>query len=403
MRFRRKRKYIISINEMRALLKHLSILHRDYSGDYASADDMVTDIGFSKMNYYVVQKLTTIEVTFKWGTIPCTCVCSLNPVDMDEDATKTVVSGLDAYREAQKVYKVDKLSLSEVRKLDIKAEMRSFTLGRTKVDVLHHSKKHAFSAVPILYQNDKYNNQRIDNCVGYDMNSAYAYALSKSFIDATRPLGSQYITLDNFADIAGFDVFGNKIKYLDVYNSPNGVLAQYSFPIIESPYKDYVSKRYTEKCNATNERAKSNAKGMINSLVGYWQNINPFLRSYIVGCCNDKMDRIRYIVELEGLEVLYMNTDSIVTNGESKFLSQHLSNEIGDFKIEHRGAFAHVYYAYQWDLELPKYRGVPKAWFKPGWDILKDSLPDKRNVFSLSKSVGVDIRHNNYDVCKIVK
>ena len=78
---------------------------------------------------------------------------------------------------------------------------------------------------------------------------------------------------------------------------------------------------------------------------------------------------------------LMSNTDSIVS---LKPLPLKIGKELGEWKFE-EGAIAYVGNNYQWNDDMPKYRGVPRGWFKKGFDILKDKAPSFGNIYKLDK------------------
>ena len=117
----------------------------------------------------------------------------------------------------------------------------------------------------------------------------------------------------------------------------------------------------------------------MNLAVGYLQRVNPILRTFVLSYANE---RIKSFVDEN---TLYSNTDSIVSLVQRPDIEEHLSNEIGDWKLEHQGDFAFKGFCYQWNYNAPSYRGISKAWFKPEYDILKDELPKHGNKYYFNK------------------
>ena len=139
---------------------------------------------------------------------------------------------------------------------------------------------------------------------------------------------------------------------------------------MESPFKKFVNRWYEEKKNAKTKQQKAKAKGMLNYSVGYLQRVNPFLRSTIIYYAN------KMIKDLVDENTLYCNTDSLVSLVPRNDLN--IGTNIGEFKVEHEGQFAFRGFNYQWDNSV-SYRGIPKSWFKPGFDILVDNIPQIGN------------------------
>lgn len=87
------------------------------------------------------------------------------------------------------------------------------------------------------------------------------------------------------------------------------------------------------------------------------------------------------------------NTDSIISLVKRDDLE--LGSEIGQWSIKHQGEFAYIGSTYQWNDEIPGWRGIPKAWFPKGFDILKDEAPDRCNPYLFDWETGM-ISVNKY-------
>lgn len=211
----------------------------------------------------------------------------------------------------------------------------------------------------------------------YDQNSSYGWALTQPMPD-TRTLvnhdaivGTNQIgfILEDADPIDGFiTAGGDGLKMVR-----EGHPAEYIFNLMESPFKKFAETWYKRKCKP---ETKNKAKQMICYSVGYLQRKNPFLRATVVGYSNE------LIKNLIDENTIYVNTDSIISTKPRPDLS--IGTGLGQFKIEHEGMFARDGYNYQWNFEIPTYRGTPKTWFKEGWDILKDPLPKNHNLYELN-------------------
>ena len=217
-----------------------------------------------------------------------------------------------------------------------------------------------------LYKNEKYDKTRHSNCYGYDINSSYTYAMTQPMPDTTKEPRKIGIVK---ADEIGFDE-----NYELVFE---GGFAMLIYPKIESPFIKFANTWYNKKKNAKNPEEKKNAKFALNAAVGYLQRINPVLRAAILGYANK---RIRDLVDEN---TLYSNTDSIISLVPRPELK--LGTGLGEWKIEHQGDFAYNGFTYQWNQDVPTYRGVAKSWFKPGWDLLKDESPKFGNKYYFNK------------------
>lgn len=220
-----------------------------------------------------------------------------------------------------------------------------------------------FSASPFLWNNEKYDNKRTPNCISYDINSSYAYAMCQLMPDTSKPPMQKHIEDGEI----GFDSDGNIL--------PLGYFSFYVFKLMESPFKHFAT-YYYEKKKKTKGFAHQRAKDILNLAVGYLQRKNPYLRAAIVGYANE---RIKSFMDENSI---YCNTDSLVSTKERPDLV--LSDKMGDFKIEHKGDFAMIGMNYQWNNENPKYRGVPSKWFLDGYDLIKDGVPQNRNDYELA-------------------
>lgn len=274
---------------------------------------------------FIEDKMVEFRLTYKRGSKACTYIFF-----KDGRAGQQKVSGGEAFRILSMYFKVP----------------------RVKVN---------FSASPLLYKNEKYENKRT-KAIGYDLNSAYSWAMLQDMPDTSKPPRAKQVE----AGEIGFTLEGDR--------QTTGFSA-FVFDLIESPFKKFINRWYELKQD-TKTRAK--AKGVLNYSVGYLQRVNPFLRAQIVGICND------YIKSLIDDKVIYCNTDAIVTTEPIESLV--IGEGIGEWKVEREGYFAFKGFNYQWNIETPSYRGKPKSWFAKGWDILKDEIPTRGNMYEFKNN-----------------
>lgn len=328
MGFSGKKYEAVSVKEMNEILKKIKYTrHIIYNHDVGFDENGCKTT--MKLNAWVNIKLTKVEVTFRDGETRQTYICKL-------DNTEAVIgkTGMEVYRSMQRCYKVP------------------------KYEYIKHS------ASPLLYSNPKYEGKRI-YAYEYDLNSAYAAILLKdTFPDTSTRLKPGTVQKGEI----GFT--------LDLQLRHEGEHASVRFKTMPSPYKEYVRKYYNIKSTTTDKDIKMTAKAMLNYGVGYWQKVNPYLRAYVVNSCNE------YIESIMDENTILANTDAIFSLVERPELE--LGNEIGQWKVE-KGIFAYRGLNYQWGLEIPTYRGIPKSWFKDGWDILKDEIPHCGNVWKFDK------------------
>ena len=331
--FNRKRKKYITVEEMNEHLKYCYNYYRIVEHEKRPGETF-------GINAFIEDKEVYFKLSYRKGTYACTYICR-----KDSETNQQVIDGGEAYRILSLYYKVPHMDES----------------------ICCSYEEGGLSASPLLYKNDKYEGQRVD-AIGYDLNSAYSWAMLKQMPDTSVPYRSGRIS-------------DGEIGFLEVPNGDKTSLvarfsgfATYIFPLMDSPFTEFVDKWYDKKVSSlpgSDERNK--AKGVLNYAVGYLQRVNPFLRATIITYCN------QYIKSLIDENTLYCNTDSIVTMKPIEGLP--IGTGIGEFKIEHQGKFAYRGFNYQWNLDAPSYRGVSKSWFKAGWDILKDKLPSNGNIY----------------------
>lgn len=219
------------------------------------------------------------------------------------------------------------------------------------------------SARPTIGYNEKYNNTE-HYAVSYDLNSAYAAVLVDKIIDTYH---CRIFDTVHKGEV-GF-VFNNTLdlRY-------EGESADFIFPLIDSPYKQFAKKYYDLKKTAKpGSDEKALAKQILVIAVGLMQNTNPFLRAYIVNTCNAVIDRLRLKYKDK---VCMWNTDSIVCTERIPELESLCGDGIGQFKRDYEGLFRQRCCNYQKVGEsTTSYRGVMKCLFKKDFNILTDNTP----------------------------
>lgn len=234
------------------------------------------------------------------------------------------------------------------------------------------------SARPILGYNKMYDNTEHKVYV-YDLNSAYANILKDKIIDTYH--------WRNYCKVGE-----NEIGFLmddDLTLVYPGNYADRVYPLIDSPFKEYVTKYYNIKRRAPKgSRERSEAKAYLNYLVGCWQNHNPFLRAYVVNSCNKI---INDLLKKYGNKICMWNTDAIYS---VEPLDLEIGNEIGQFKIEYEGLFRQKGNTYQKvDKEEVCFRGISKCLFKKGYNILTDPLP--KHFFPIEYDTEKEVLYEN--------
>ena len=237
----------------------------------------------------------------------------------------------------------------------------------------------------LIYFNKKLSNARYDNCIEYDRRSAYASALLEPIPD-TRviPREKDYIKPGEVGFRHMSQGYSNDEQFYAIFEP--GHYAEYIYPLMESPFKNFANHYYEKKIKTEGKEADK-AKQILNYAIGYIRRKNPFVHSCI-------LSRARYFIEdLIDEDTLYCNTDSIVSRKYRIDLENLVGDEIGKFKIQHKGSFAYTGSGYQWNNDLPSVRGKSKQWFKNaypnGFDILRDELPyTEANIYYYNREKG---------------
>lgn len=280
--------------------------------------------------------------------------CFLDGRDNDDG----LIPGKRAYAVMAKYYKAPRFSAEYCHKI---------IDGKPNWEVL--------SSSPLVWSNKDFEGRRVD-AVCYDVNGAYGWALEKPIPDTSKGFERDRMLKDGEI---GFIVdgsvpsigFGKRLRMVE------SGYANFAFPSMPSPYLPFVDRWYKVKRKARKKSDRVLAKNVINESIGYLQLVNPFIRATVVERCNNRMRAL-----MDG-DTIYMNTDSICS---ARPRDLKVTKEMGDFKIEHQGEVAIRGSCYQWGMDLPTYRGVPKKWFREfaerngrPWDILSDPVPGDGN------------------------
>lgn len=131
-----------------------------------------------------------------------------------------------------------------------------------------------------------------------------------------------------------------------------GEYADIIFPLIDSPFKEYIYKNYEKKKNALNKDERNKYKKMLNIPSGLIARKNVFMRNAIIYYSNE------YIKSFIDENTVYVNIDSIVSLTPRYDIP--IGNDIGQFKCEHQcDNFKYIQNGqYQWNKEC-HYSGIP--------------------------------------------
>lgn len=337
MSYRSKTIKFISIEEFNKHLafckKNRVVIYEPYQkGQYCNTANIEIDIVNIRLTYKVGSKYTTYQTRLDGGDSP------------------EKITGLLAYQTLCKYYKIP--------------NMKEFSYFHRKEHKVNNKSQISWvlqASSPLLWSNVEKSGKLYYNCIEYDMTSAYGWALTQPIPDTTKE--------PSFNRIVKEGEIGFRLDGSITFNGSASII----FPLMESPFIRFVQKWFGIKKYGDKDQ-KTKAKQMLNFCVGYMQRTNPFIRNTIVNRCTMKMEKL--IDE----NTLYCNTDCIVSLVPRDDIE--LGSDIGQFHIEHEGTFAYEGFNYQWNYELPTYRGIPKNWFtnfekkhKRKWTILDDPIP----------------------------
>lgn len=297
---------------------------------------------------FIEDKQIRFEITTKWyENKPCTYIFTKN----NEDDIELLIStkGSDAYRTLRRYYKVPDFRNTEMDMYIPRDEWG----------------KYIFSAQPLLGYNKKYN-MKETYLYEYDINSAYSDQMLKPC-----PNTSCYTLFDIVRENQVGFMFDKELTLVD----QPGLYADIVFDLMESPFTRFVDTWYGRKKKAKNMVKKKKAKEMLNFSIGYMQRTNPFLRAFIIHNCNKR------IQSLLDDNVALWNTDAIYSTVRRPELE--LGNDLGQWKIE-EGLFRIRELEYQKVGEAPHFRGVPRSWFPPNFNLLTDKLPTSGNIYKFN-------------------
>ena len=224
----------------------------------------------------------------------------------------------------------------------------------------------------LVWFNPKYINGRYENCIEYDTNNSYSYAMLGPIPDTTKKPRAGIVGPNEIGFTLTQRGLTDEIFLYAVFQQ--GQHAEYIYPAIHSPFEKFVNYYYNKRRNAKSPKEREKIKQILNYAVGYIARKNPFIHSCI-------LSRARYrIEEFVDLETtLYSNTDSIISTVPRPDIEALLGDDVGQFHINHKGTFAYNGSGYQWNNDVPSIRGRSKQWFKnaypKGFDILVDKIP----------------------------
>ena len=190
------------------------------------------------------------------------------------------------------------------------------------------------------YSDDYYAKKPL-KCWSYDVNSAFPFAMLNKMPDTRQE--PKYNAEIGKNEIGFYKRGGVSIT--------EGEVADIVFPLMDSPFKEYVFKTYMQKTNA-NDIDRMKCKAMLNYPTGLLARKNIFLRNALVFYSN------QYIQKYVDDYTVYCNVDCIVSLVPRYDIP--VGDQIGQFKQEHICEdFKYLKpMFYQWGNEC-HYPGIP--------------------------------------------
>lgn len=238
------------------------------------------------------------------------------------------------------------------------------------------------SSKPLIGFSPQYEKVELKEVYEYDLNSAYSSIMLQGIPNVNKPYFNCKIKYNQVGFLLDLD--------LTMIDKP-GCKADIVFDIIQltNSQKKYIEKLYDQKENSINTLQHDSIKLKLNASIGYYQRYNPFIRAYIVQKCNNVISGL-----LDNNSIIW-NTDAIISLKRRPELE--LGTKIGQFKEIKINRFVYTGNNYQINNEIPKYRGIPKAWFKDKpFDLLKDTLPERCNKYKYDEVNNKLVRNEEY-------
>ena len=337
--FRRKALGIAEANQLLYIL-YLAGVKVHYIGitdSYKEEKALLKQQYKDKFNYtnhaLIKENLTNIWIETRYYEPRCKPTRYI--VDLN-DEKKPAISGLQAFNELQRwAYTA------------INARKYNFPLLDRWFD--SSTGKYVCSASPTIGFKEAWNQKQLHNVYEYDLHSAYSSVMLDKVPNVNNPIFNAKIKEGQ----VGF-LIDEQLTLVDKIGCQCDVV----FDLLElrQEAKDYILRLYAKKEEATDEFEHDEVKLKLNAAIGYYQRYNPFMRSYIVHKCNQK------IQSLMDENTILWNTDALFSLVPRPDID--VGNNIGQFKETFIENFVYINNNYQINDELPLFRGFPKIWMK---------------------------------------
>ena len=179
-----------------------------------------------------------------------------------------------------------------------------------------------------------------DNFIEYDLKSAWLTFLAQDKLPYIPVDKNNKLELSKCyykePKLVGNNQIGFKLSYKDFIKQyevvKSGNYANFIFDLVENKQQNKLLK-YKEKINNTTDKiTRRNLKNMANLWIGNLTHHNPFLRSYIIQCCNEYIENI---IKKYKKYHIYSVTDSVAFTESIKELENNslFSKKLSDYKL----------------------------------------------------------------------
>lgn len=193
---------------------------------------------------------------------------------------------------------------------------------------IHEKEDAPINASGIIWSNPKYYNKPVE-AIEYDMHLAWASFLYKSPLpDTTVKPHKGFVKEGEIGFIDGGED-SISIGYKVVFSG----YADYIFPIIYNPRKDYLEK-LNKEVNESEGLIRQNLKNKINHYLGGCQNFNCFIRVAVISQCNQYIESL---IEKYEDKLIYSVSDSLAATEHIPELDALVGNDLGSWNIKKQG------------------------------------------------------------------
>ena len=251
--------------------------------------------------------------------------------------------------------------------------------------VVNDKSEATVNASGIIWSNPKYNNKSV-YCYEYDMHLAWL----STFMTCPLPDTTKEPRL---RDTVGKNEIGFLKSGLYSWNCGDSVVfegsfADYIFPIMYCPNKDWCNKLLNE-INTLSGLKRASRKGRFNKWLGTLQNKNPYIRVAVIAQSNKKI--INLIKKYKD-KLIFSVTDSLGAIERIPELDSMIGDDAGCWSLKNEGylysdRFNRLYLNEEGYITNVVIRGVPKQHIKglhiDNYKTLVKKIDPSKNLYKL--------------------